>query len=231
MSKPASTSSTSDAGLPPDGDMRSPDDSSGTSPPIRVVDKRWWARGGDEAEGEERRSDKPTYVEDVERQLAEKDARLKEYADKFKQAANDFDQTRDRLRREMTKDVEREKRSILTAFLDVVDNLDRAIAAGRDEAATENTTVDALLQGVALVRDQCLAMLGRYEVTQIAAAGQVFNPTVHEALSTVPAADPQQENVVVTVIKPGYLIGKDVLRPASVIVGKLEREAGAGGER
>ena len=211
--------------------MRPLDDSSGTSPPIRVVAKRWWARGSDEAEGEERRSDKPTSVEDVERQLAEKDARLKEYADRFKQAANDFDQTRDRLRREMAKDVEREKRSILAVFLDVVDNLDRAIAAGRDEAATENTTTDALLQGVALVRDQCLAMLGRYEVTQIDAASQVFNPTVHEALSTVPVADPKQENVVVAVIKPGYLMGKDVLRPASVIVGKLEREAGAGGER
>ena len=68
-------------------------------------------------------------------------------------------------------------------------------------------------------------------VTQIAAAGQVFNPTVHEALSTAPVDDPKQENVVATVIKPGYLIGKDVLRPASVIVGKLEREAGAGRKR
>ena len=230
MSKPASASSTSGAGLPPAGGVRPPDGSPGTPPPIRVVDKRWWARGSDEAEGEERRSDKPTYVEDIERQLAEKDARLKEYADRFKQAANDFEQTRDRLRREMAKDVEREKRGILGAFLEVVDNLDRAIAAGRDGAAAEDTT-DALLQGVALVRNQFLAMLGRYEVTQIAAAGQAFDPTAHEALSTVPVADLKQENIVVTVVKPGYLIGEDVLRPASVTVGKLERETAAGAER
>ena len=185
---------------------------------VRVVDKRWWARD-DTDSGAERGSDRPAYVEELERQLTEKDALLAEYARKYENAVRDFDQTRERLRRQLTRDVERETRAVLASFLEVVDNLDRALTAGERDGAGPDA---AMLQGVALVRDQSLATLARYHVTRLDAAGQRFDPNQHDALSTVPVTDASQDGAVMSVVKPGYVIGDDVLRPASVTVGKIE---------
>ena len=209
---------------PASDDHQQPDDADPSAAPaeIRVVDKRWWARDDTEAAGDERRSDKPAYVEDLERQLADKDALLAEYAGRYKAAARDFEQTRDRLRRELAKEVERETRGVLGAFLEVVDNLDRAIEAGRETLA--DAADAALLKGVVLVRDQFVTTLGRHGVTRIEAGDEPFDPNVHDALSTVPVTDPARDNVVVAVVKPGYRVGDEVLRPASVTVGKLEGE-------
>ena len=188
--------------------------------PVRVVDKRWWARAEADADASPGGtvSGKPAYVEDLQRQLAAKETLLAEYAAKYTSAAKDFDQIRERLRRESTKDVEREKRVVLAAFLEVVDNLERAIDATNDAPGTG----DAVLTGVGLVRDQCLATLSGFGVTRVDALGQRFDPNVHDALSTGPVQDVTQHDTVVAVAKPGYMVGDEVLRPASVTVGKLQ---------
>ena len=104
----------------------------------------------------------------------------------------------------------------------MLDNLDRAIEAGREISADTADTV--LLKGVVLVRDQFLATLDRHGVTRIEAENEPFDPNVHDALSTVPVTDPTRDNIVVAAVKSGYRVGDDVLRPASVTVGKLEVE-------
>ena len=186
------------------------------SPALHVVDKRWWAQAdGETIPLSKERSTKPSYVEDLEKQLAEKDELLKDYAARYKAAVKEFEEAPVRVRREMTKDVEREKRKVLAAFLEVLDNLDRAIEASQTGAAD-----DALLTGVEMVRQQFLSVLGGYGVTPIEAAGQEFDPTLHDAVSMVQVTDAAQHNVVLTVIKPGYRVGDEILRPASVAVGR-----------
>jgi hypothetical protein len=68
--------------------------------PVKVIDRRWWARGGDDTAPVER-STKPTYVEELERQVAEKDRVAQEYIAKYRQAASEFEESRLRLRREI----------------------------------------------------------------------------------------------------------------------------------
>jgi molecular chaperone GrpE len=182
--------------------------------PVKVVDRRWWARGEDEAAPAER-STKPTYVEELERQVAEKDRIAQEYIAKYRQAASEFEESRLRLRREISKDIERGRREILADLLDVVDNLDRAI-----EAAGRSTSPEALLQGVEMVRRQFLSKLEGLGVRRIESEGVSFDPLRHEAVSTVPAATPEDDGLVVGVVRHGYSIGDDVLRPASVAVAK-----------
>ena len=183
--------------------------------PVKVVDRRWWARGDDGGASVAERSSKPTYIEELERQLAEKDRIAQEYIAKYRQAAAEFDESRLRLRREISKDIERGRREILADLLEVVDNLDRAI-----ESARQTTTADALLQGVEMVRRQFLTKLEGFGVKRIAVEGQPFDPLKHEAVSTVPASNPDDDGRVVGVIRHGYTIGDDILRPASVAVGK-----------
>jgi len=186
--------------------------------PVKVVDRRWWARGDDGGAAQPAdRSAKPTYVEELERQLAEKDKIAQEYIAKYRQATSEFEESRLRLRREISKDIERARREILSDLLELVDNLDRAIEAAAGGTAA---SPDALLRGVEMVRRQFLSKLESLGVKRIETEGAQFDPLRHEAVSTVPAATPGDDERVVGIIRHGYTIGDDVLRPASVAVAK-----------
>jgi molecular chaperone GrpE len=190
--------------------------------PVKVIDRRWWAKGESEASATgDRVLLKPTYVEELERQIAEKDRQIQDYIAKYRQAAQEFEDARLRLRREIGKDIERGRREILADLLDVVDNLDRALDAARQPRAT----TDALLQGVEMVRRQFLAKLEGLGVTRIDVEEQRFDPEVHEAVTTVPASTPDDDGMIVGVIRHGYRIGDDVLRPAAVAVAKWDGES------
>jgi molecular chaperone GrpE len=184
--------------------------------PVKVIDRRWWANQGADADREDARgAGKPAYVEQLEQQIVEKDKQIQEYLTKYRQASAEFEDARLRLRREISKDIERTRREILADLLDVVDNLDRAI-----ESARSGASHDALVQGVEMVRRQFLAKLDSLGVKPIDAANQPFDPTLHEAISSVPAESPEQDGLIVGTVRTGYRIGNDVLRPAAVAVAK-----------
>ena len=71
-----------------------------------------------------------------------------------------------------------------------------------------------------MVRRQFLSKLEGLGVTPIDPTDARFDPALHEAISTVPAMSPDQDGMVVGVIRRGYRIGDDVLRPAAVAVAK-----------
>src|SRR5262245_2505203 len=101
---------------------------------LKVTDRRWWARGEEPVIAEEPKL-KPTYIEELEAKLAAKDSELQQLLSRYRGASDEFDQARARLRKEVTKDVERGRRSLIVTFLEVLDNLDRALeaAAGRKD--------------------------------------------------------------------------------------------------
>jgi molecular chaperone GrpE len=234
---------------------------------VKVIDRRRWREDGEvNAEAAPQASLKPTYIEELERKLAQREKEAEEYLAKYRQASREFEDARARMRKELAKDAERSRREVLISLLEVVDNLDRAIeaaeqarhigagrgapaseraggssanerqreshesGAGRGAPASERAggsggakppgNNDALLEGVGLVRDQFLAKLDGFGVRRIATEGAVFNPLLHEAVSAVPAADPAQDGVIVGVVRQGYLIADEVLRPALVAVAK-----------
>jgi molecular chaperone GrpE len=184
--------------------------------PVKVVDRRWWANPDASASGSSAATSvKPTYVEELEQKVIEKDKQIQEYLTKYRQASSEFEEARLRLRREISKDVERTRREVLSEFLEIVDNLDRAI-----EAARRSPSADALLQGVEMVQRQFLSKLDALGVKPIESQAVRFDPAVHEAVTTVPASSPDQDGMVIGTIRQGYRIGNDVLRPAAVAVAK-----------
>ena len=184
--------------------------------PVKVVDRRWWARAaaedGNAVDGEWT-PDKPSYVQELEEQLAQKNDLLQEYITQFKQAQTDFDDARARMRKEVARDAEATRRSVFIDLLEVVDDLDRAIAAAHHAGHDER-----LLQGIEMVREKFLHKLATYRITRVDPLGEPFDPSRHEALTTLPPTDAYGEGVVAGVIRPGYLIGDEVLRPAAVAV-------------
>jgi molecular chaperone GrpE len=186
--------------------------------PVKVIDRRWWANTDQSATNEKPSSSslKPTYVEELEQKLAEKDRQIQEYIGKYRQAASEFDEARLRLRREISKDIERGRREILADLLEVLDNLDRAV-----DATKGASSIDAVVQGVDMVRRQFLAKLESFGVRPIdVAPGGQFNPALHEAVTAVPATAESDDGRVVGVVRRGYRIQDEVLRPAAVAVAK-----------
>jgi molecular chaperone GrpE len=185
--------------------------------PVKVVDRRWWARG-DDADGGTATSAKPSMVEDLERRLADAEKQSQEYLGKYRQAAQEFEDARARMRKELAKDAERSRREVLVSLLEVVDNLDRAIDAAKKG---NKDSGDPLLQGVEMVRQQFLSKLDGFGVKRIESEGAVFDPLLHEAVTTVAVPDSSADGRIVGIIAHGYRIGDDVLRPALVAVGAV----------
>jgi molecular chaperone GrpE len=184
---------------------------------LKVTDRRWWARAaGPTGAQAETSSTKPTYVEELEARIAAKDTEIQELVARYRGAADEFEQARARLRKEVQKDVERGRRAVISTFLEVLDNLDRALDAGRDR------TDDPVVSGIALVRQQFLAALEGFGVQRVDPMGEPFDPSRHEAVTTLPVSDGTPDGTVVGLVRPGYLIADEVLRPALVAVARTE---------
>ncbi|HSL22032.1 MAG TPA: nucleotide exchange factor GrpE [Vicinamibacterales bacterium] len=190
---------------------------------IKVVDRRWWAKGENATSATaEEPSLKPSYVEELEKRLADKEQEIQNFRSQYREAAAGFDESRTRLRKETSKEIERGRRAVLIEFLEVLDNLDRAIDVAADalESGEASRNFEALLQGIVMVQQQFLAKLESFGVKRIALEGETFDPGRHEAVTTVPVQDPRDDGRIVGVVAHGYAIDDEVLRPAMVAVGK-----------
>jgi molecular chaperone GrpE len=103
----------------------------------------------------------------------------------------------------------------------VLDNLDRALAAGR--GASGAATV---VEGVELIQRELLRVLEKNGLTRYSAVGQPFDPTRHEAIARVVSVE-QPPNTVVAETAPGYMLHGRRLRAALVAVAAAPDEDAA----
>jgi molecular chaperone GrpE len=105
-------------------------------------------------------------------------------------------------------------------LLSVADNLGRALEALPAEAREKaDDAVKTLLEGVDLTHRELRNVFERYNIRQVKAKGEKFDPNVHQAMFEVP--DPSvTAGTVVQVVQNGFTIGDRVLRPALVGVAK-----------
>jgi molecular chaperone GrpE len=196
-------------------------------PQVRVVDRRWWAQANRPAESDRPPSTKPTYVEELEQRVQDANRQLQSYVEEHRKSLDDFEQARVRIRRDVARDVERGKRTILAELLEVLDNLDRAIAAARGVGPSLGSeSADNFVHGVVLVRDLFLTKLESLGVSRVPSLGQRFDAAQHEAVTTTTVSDPAQDGTVIAVVKEGYTINGELLRPASVVVGVAQAPVG-----
>jgi molecular chaperone GrpE len=185
-------------------------------PKINVIDRRHWAvKDSAEAGGAATTTKKPSYVEELEGKLRSRDAKLDDTLTKHRAAVQEFDEARTRLQREVSVEVERQKRTILVELLEVVDNLDRAV-----DAADAASSAATLKQGVEMVRSQFLSKLAGFGVSRRASLNESFDPKWHDAVTNMPVEDAAQDGIVLGVIQEGYAINGEPLRPARVAVGR-----------
>jgi molecular chaperone GrpE len=150
--------------------------------------------------------------------LKKKDAELARANQRADQAHAEIEAAARRIANASEKELEQRTRKLLEGFLPVVDDLERGIAAARKHAESAD-----VVEGLELVRRSLLARLAQFGVVHAPALGLPFDPVRHEAIALVPVTDPAQDGTVIDVMREGYLIGDETLRPAGVAVGKIQR--------
>jgi molecular chaperone GrpE len=129
--------------------------------------------------------------------------------------AAEFDNYRKRVERERGESWARAQAQLLERLLEPLDDLQRI--AGQD---LESATAGTLHEGAAMVEKKFARVLEAIGVEAIDAEGKPFDPTIHEALTTVPTESAEEDNTVAQVYQKGYLLKGILLRPARVVVKK-----------
>lgn len=151
-------------------------------------------------------------TESLEQRLQAAIADRDDYMDKWTRARADLENYRKRIQREMEEDRKYAALPLLRGVLSPLDNLNRAIAA-----AKQSHNVDELIAGIEMVVKQFDAALANVGATPIPAAGQPFDPNLHEAIQQVPSAQ-HPPLTVLQDVERGYLLNDRVVRPSKVIV-------------
>ena len=153
-------------------------------------------------------------VDPVARAEQERD----EYLDALRRERAEFENFRRRTSKERSDALDRGAELIVAGLLSVLDSFGLALeAAGKSDD-------EQLAKGVQMVHSQLLSALEQAGLSQVEGVGAVFDPTIHEAMLQVEAAEALghevDDAVVVEVLRPGYRFKGRVLRPASVKVAR-----------
>jgi molecular chaperone GrpE len=154
--------------------------------------------------------DIPALLQDLEETRTKAD----EYLDGWQRARAEFTNYKKRVEREQAQIYQTVTGNIIKQYLEITDDLERALVnkpEGSDGAEWAN--------GVELIYRKLLAILQNEGVIRMGAQGQVFDPNLHEAI-TSEESDTYKSGEIIEVLQPGYMIENRVLRPAMVRVAK-----------
>jgi molecular chaperone GrpE len=163
----------------------------------------------------------PRDGQDVERDLdallADAEAKRDEYLELARRAQADFENYRKRMAAEVQAAALRGKAEAVRSFLPVVESFERALDHAGIDPEADATGEDPIKQGWAMTYRDLTGALAAAGVETVDPQGEKFDPTQHEALSTMPV-EGTEAGVVVEVIQKGYQFGGHLIRPARVVV-------------
>ncbi len=151
--------------------------------------------------------------------LAELKSELEKAVEARQRALADFANYQRRAAQNEQQAVRSGEAGVVRSMLAVLDHFDLALDQDKSQV-----TVEQLLDGVHMVRDELFRSLETFGVNRIAPdAGDVFDPNLHQAVLQQ-SAEGVAPNHVVAILQPGYMMGKTVLRPAKVSVAPQDGE-------
>ncbi len=144
-------------------------------------------------------------VDRIDAALASAQSEAATHLEALQRERAEFVNYRNRAKRESEAARARGVEDVLVALLPVLDDVERARAAGD------------LTGPFAAIADKLDGVLAKYGVERFGVVGEEFDPTLHHALMHQPDADATSTTISI-VIEPGYRIGDKVVRPANVAV-------------
>lgn len=152
--------------------------------------------------------------ETLEDKLSAAEAKVAELQDKYLRQVAEFDNYRKRTLKEKAELILNGGEKTITAILPILDDMERALK-NMDKAQD----VPAVKEGVELIFQKFIKILGEQGVKKIETEMADFNTDLHEAIAQVPAASDDQKGKVIDCVKTGYTLNEKVIRHAQVAVG------------
>lgn len=145
--------------------------------------------------------------------IAELEGQVKEAKEAHARANAEAYNARNRMEQETEKTKKYAVEKFAKSMLDVVDNLERAIASSSSTLGEESP----FLEGVKLTHKTLISALEKNGIAVVNPQGEKFNADFHEAVGIDPNTP---ADIVGEVLQKGYVLNDRLLRPAMVRVGQ-----------
>ncbi|MBW2559962.1 MAG: nucleotide exchange factor GrpE [Deltaproteobacteria bacterium] len=157
---------------------------------------------------------RPTSKKELIARLEEVERESDENHDRYLRAVAELENYKKRAARDRQDFIKYANETLLRDILPMVDSMERAL----EQAATSGD-FEAFVDGLKLIHDTAISILGKHGATKIDAVGNVFDPNFHEALMQVEGKK-EQDNTVAEEFETGYLLNGRLLRPSKVSISK-----------
>ena len=128
------------------------------------------------------------------------------------------------LRKRTAKEIEQIKKyghiTLLRDFLNIVDNMERAVKSSTSENQTESGMKN-LVDGIEIVLKEMKSLLDKNQIKKIEPLHEKFDYNFHQAMFEAPSSN-YKEGLIIEVVQPGYVLHDRLIRPAMVGVSKGE---------
>lgn len=163
---------------------------------------------GDKAE------EQPAKEMSVEDKLAVAETKVAELQDKYLRQVAEFDNYRKRTIKEKAELILNGAEKTITAILPILDDMERAL-----KNMDKMEDVAAVKEGVDLIFQKFVKILGEQGVKKIETENADFNTDLHEAIAQVPAPSDEMKGKIIDCVKTGYTLNEKVIRHSQVAVG------------
>jgi len=159
-------------------------------------------------------------IESLRQQIKQLEEEKQGLFEQLQRVSADYANFQKRAPRQIADSVAYEKKAFLRSLLPSLDNFEHAFA-GSDARSEE--ALRKIIDGIHMVYDHMIDALRAHGVQKMDSLGKPFDPEHHEAMMQRTDKD-KDNNIVLEVFQPGYLLNGQVLRPARVVVNKLPEQ-------
>lgn len=140
---------------------------------------------------------------------------IEEQKDKYLRLSAEFDNYRKRTMKEKAELILNGGEKSISSILPIVDDFERALK--NMETATD---VAAVREGVELIYNKFMTVLGQNGVKVIETKGKPLDTDYHEAIAVIPAPEEELKGKILDCVQTGYILNEKVIRHAKVVVGE-----------
>lgn len=156
-----------------------------------------------------------TEEEKLAQELEKANEQIEEQKDKYLRLSAEFDNYRKRTMKEKVELILNGGEKSISSILPIVDDFERALK--NMETATD---VAAVKEGVELIYNKFMSVLGQNGVKVIETKEQPLDTDYHEAIAVIPAPNEALKGKILDCVQTGYILNDKVIRHAKVVVGE-----------
>lgn len=158
--------------------------------------------------------EQPKQEESVEEKLVHAEEKIAELQDKYLRQVAEFDNYRKRTLKEKAELILNGAEKTIISILPILDDMERAL-----NNMDKMEDVAAVKEGVDLIFQKFIKILGEQGVKKIETEQADFNIDLHEAIAQVPAPSDEMKGKIIDCVKTGYTLNEKVIRHSQVAVG------------